>query len=212
MMTNPKTWAFVVLGIVILCVILIAAWVLYMRSLEQPKYSLVEKYGAIEIRDYAAMTVAEVIRTGDRDQAVRSGFGPLARYIFAEERSGEKIAMTAPVTQQIEGDEPATEADNSTRWRVRFILPSEYDLSSLPKPANVDVELKDIPASRKAVIRFSGRANDKLIAQQQDILMQWLGQRGIETVGPPAYAYYEDPFMPGFLRRNEVLFDIPKAF
>ena len=27
------------------------------------------------------------------------GFGPLADYIFAKDRAGEKIAMTAPVTQ-----------------------------------------------------------------------------------------------------------------
>jgi len=203
---------FVITGLVIICVVLVAAWVLYMRSLEQPKYSLVEKDGEIEIRDYAAMTVAEVVRTGDRDTAVRSGFGPLARYIFAEERSGDKIAMTAPVTQQIEDDELTTEADNSTSWRVRFVLPSEYDLGSLPAPSNADVELKEIPASRKAVIRFSGRANDKLIAEQQALLVKWFEIRGIKPVGQPVYAYYEDPFTPGFLRRNEVLFDIPTTF
>lgn len=206
-----KTLIFIVLGIAVICVVAMTAWVLYMRGLEQPKYTVVEKDGDIEIRDYVAMTVAEVRRTGDRDKAVRSGFRPLANYIFAEERAGEKIAMTAPVTQQIESEQTVTKADDSTEWNVRFILPSDYDLKSLPEPVNDDVRLKEIPASRKAVIRFSGRANDKLIARQQGHLIEWMQSRGIEAIGSPIYAYYEDPFTPGFLRRNEVLIDITQS-
>jgi hypothetical protein len=32
--------------------------------------------------------------------------------------------------------------------------------------------------------------------------------RNITILGAPTYAYYNDPFTPGPLRRNEVMFDV----
>jgi hypothetical protein len=71
--------------------------------------------------------------------------------------------MTAPVTQQDSGKiamtAPAQQGDGRT-WRVRFIMPSRYTMETLPKPHNPDVKLKEIPAKRYAVIRFSGMAGE----------------------------------------------------
>jgi hypothetical protein len=63
---------------------LVGGWVAFMRSIDQPPYTLVASDGDIQIRDYGAMTVAEVTTTGNRDGAVRAGFRPLAGYIFAK--------------------------------------------------------------------------------------------------------------------------------
>jgi hypothetical protein len=35
-----------------------------------------------------------------------------------------------------------------------------------------------------------------------------MSARGLTPEGPAVYAYYNDPFTPGFLRRNEVMIDI----
>jgi len=86
------------------------------------------------------------------DEAVRAGFGPLARYIFAKERPGEKIAMTAPVTQKADGPS----------WTIQFIMPSAYNLDRLPKPSGMDVQLRALPPARRAAIRFSGWWSDEL--------------------------------------------------
>ena len=190
-------------GLGVAAVALVGGWVLYMRSIDQPAFQLVRKDGSIEVRDYGALTIAEVTRRGDREGAVRAGFGPLARYIFAKDRQGEKIAMTAPVTQQ-------KTADANTTWRVHFIMPEGKGIGSLPQPATEDVRLLTLPPSRRAVIRFSGRANDQLIKSNEQRLLTWLEAQGYTTDGPAVYAYYDDPLTPGLFRRNEVMYQVKR--
>lgn len=189
---------YVFLGLLMAVLGLFLFWYLQTRNVEIARYQVIEAQGPMEIRAYPALTVAEVTRTGTRDRAVRSGFGPLARYIFAREREGEKIAMTAPVTQKSE--------DGS--WTIQFIMPSGYTLDSLPKPAGTDVRLREMPATRRAAIRFSGWWSDELFKAKDAELRDWLGGKGLETAGTPVFAYYNDPFTPGFLRRNEILYDL----
>ncbi|MEM1376266.1 MAG: heme-binding protein, partial [Pseudomonadota bacterium] len=77
----------------------------------------------------------------------------------------------------------------------------------LPSPADRSVTLHEIEPSRRAAIRFSGVANDNLIAEQESKLRDWLAERGVDVAGSePTYAYYNDPMTPGPLRRNEVMF------
>ncbi len=173
------------------------AFVYAASNVEKPKYKVLQKDGNIEIRQYPALRVAEIKRNGNRGRAVRNAFSPLASYIFAREREGEKISMTAPVTQQKSGGS----------WTVQFIMPSKYTLKDLPKPDNAEVRLREIPAKKRVAIRFSGRQNDKLLAEKEQELRAWLKAKGITPKGNPLYAYYNDPFTPGFMRRNEVLFD-----
>lgn len=166
-------------------------------NVEKPSYKVVEKDGDIEIRQYPAMRVAEITRTGNRGSAVRNAFSPLASYIFAKKREGEKISMTAPVTQQ----------QSAGAWTVQFIMPSKYKLEDLPRPDNAEVRLKEIPAKKRVAIRFSGRQTDELLDTKEKELRAWLKQKGLSPKGQPLYAYYNDPFTPGFMRRNEVLFE-----
>ncbi len=195
----------IVVSLAGLAVAVVGGWVLYMRSIDQPAYALVAKDGNIEVRDYGQMTVAEVTRQGDRDSAVRAGFRPLARYIFAKDRAGEKIAMTAPVTQQ-----PGQDAAGGEIWKVHFIMPEGMNPDTLPKPADADVRLLTISPTRRAAIRFSGRADDALMQVNETRLRDWLDEKGYATTGPAIYAYYDDPFTPGMFRRNEVLFEVER--
>ena len=179
----------------------LGAWAYVKLTIETPAYTLVERDGPIELRDYPAMTVAEVVTRGTREDAVRAGFRPLARYIFARERDGEKIAMTAPVTQ-----EPVVEG--APEWKVRFVMPRRFALEDLPLPAGSDVQLLTTEPGRMATIRFAGIANDALMAGKEAELRRWLEAHGLRPTAPPVYAYYDDPFTPGFMRRNEVLFEV----
>jgi len=208
-----KKVVWIIGGLAALLVVAAAAWVIVVRNVETPDYALVLKDGDIEIRDYPPLVVAQVRRKGDRGAAVNKGFGPLADYIFAKDRAGDSISMTAPVTQQATGKiamtAPVTQTPDSGEWVVRFIMPAEYAIEDLPKPASEDVTLTRVPAERRAAIRFSGSWEDELFTRKTEELRGWLEQRGIEPLGPPTFAYYNDPFTPGFLRRNEVMFDIP---
>ena len=192
------------------------AWIWYVNNVETPKYAVLQSDGAIELRSYPALTVAEVTRSGERARAVNSGFRPLAGYIFAREREGEAIAMTAPVTQTPVADETfqrnaangSSTATSGREWSVRFIMPEGYDVASLPKPATGDVRLLELPAAKRIAIRFSGVATDELIETHAGELLAWAAAQGLKIDPVPTIAYYNDPFTPGFLRRNEVLFDV----
>ena len=175
------------------------AWWVVIRGVETPDYQVVIQDGALELRDYPPLRIAEVTRSGDRETALRSGFRPLAAYIFAREREGERIAMTAPVTQ--------TPRDESA-WRVAFIMPKQYSLEDLPAPTDGDLVVREMPAQRMAAIRFSGRADQAAIEAQEAILGDWLDTQQLMPIAAPIYAYYDDPLTPGFLRRNEILIPV----
>jgi hypothetical protein len=218
-MTRLGRTMMIVAGVVLAVALLgPAAWIFVMNRVEQPAYALVTREGEIEIRDYPALVVAEVTRQGDRNSAVRAGFGPLAAYIFAKDRAGETVSMTAPVTQareRIAMTAPVTQTPAGPAaggavdsWRVRFIMPARYTLDTLPRAGNEDVRLLEVPAQRRAAIRFSGVATDASIAENEATLRAWLSARNLAIAGEPTYAYYNDPFTPGPLRRNEVLFDL----
>lgn len=177
-----------------------AAW--WLTRTETPDYSLVLKDGAIEVRAYGALPIAEAVHDGDRDAALGAGFRALADYIFAKSRVGEKIAMTAPVIADRAGD----------RWRTRFILPAQYRDLAPPAPGDDAVQTTTLPARRVAAIRFTGRADDTLLAAREAELREWLGSYGLKPTGPAEYAFYNAPFVPGPLRRNEVLLPVASVY
>jgi SOUL heme-binding protein len=197
-------------------------WMYTINNIETPVYTVVKADkpgGAIEIRDYSTMVVAEVTTKGDRRAAVNAGFGPLAGYIFAKERpqgsAQGTIPMTAPVTQSratIAMTAPVTQSATNDQgdWVVRFVMPSKYTLQTLPVPAGAAVRLNTVPAQRRAVIRFSGRATDASVAEQETLLRAWMTANGVIATGPATYAYYNPPFYPPPLMRNEVMFDVTK--
>jgi hypothetical protein len=211
-----KTLMIVLAALAVLAVGAMLVFVYVVQNVEQPDYASVLLDGDFEVRDYPALVVAEVRRSGGREQGLREGFGPLARYIFARERDGEPIAMTAPVQQQaVAADDkiamtaPVTQSpDGADTWVVRFIMPSALQLDALPAPGNAAVRLRELPARRMVAVRFSGRTDDALIAEQEQRLRAWMAARDLSPIGPPTYAYYNDPFTPGFLRRNEVLLPV----
>lgn len=206
--------ALIILGALLLSgVAAMAVFVYVVQNVETPAYRVVEQDGDFEVRDYPALIVAEVRRQGPRKEALSAGFGPLAGYIFAKERGGDRISMTAPVTQQraetIAMTAPVTQSRlNDGDWVVHFIMPARYRLGDLPTPAGNDVRLIETPARRAAAIRFSGVADDDVIAAKESDLRAWLSAHGLTPAAAPTFAYYNDPFTPGPLRRNEVIIEL----
>ncbi|MGF1658525.1 MAG: heme-binding protein [Rubrimonas sp.] len=174
------------------------AWLYVTLTIETPAYRVVASDGARELRDYPAMVLAETRTQGPRRAALGDGFRPLARYIFASEREGQKIAMTAPVVQ----------TGGPEGWTVGFVMPSEHELNSLPSPGPAPVSLREAPPARMAALRFSGVATDAALAEREAELRGWMAAKGLAPSGPPIFAYYNDPWTPGPLRRNEVLIPV----
>mgnify|MGYP006273896431 CR=1 FL=1 len=183
---------------------------------EEPPYTLVETHGDIEVRDYPALIVAEVELEGDRREAANRGFRPLADYIFANDRGGEKIAMTAPVTSTpADGGADAAMASPVTsepagpgRWRVAFIMPQGWSMETLPAPRGAAVSLREVPARRVAVIRFNGLMGEDRIEDNLAELQTFLYDQGYEPASAPTYAAYNPPWIPAPFRRNEIWIEI----
>jgi len=61
-----------------------------------------------------------------------------------------------------------------------------------------------------AVLRFSGRTSPELVSKKEEELMKVLSGLPYEKVGGPFLMRYNSPFMPGFLRTNEVGIEVRK--
>lgn len=183
---------------------------------EEPKYSVLEKEPPFEVRSYAPMIVAEVQVEGDLDEASSQGFRLIAAYIFGQNKVSEKIAMTAPVTIEEKSPQSAKIAmtvpvviePKAGKWTVSFVMPSEYTMESIPKPINSQVQLRQIPAVKKAVISFTGFYNEQKVAEKTLELEQWMKVRNLIGAGAPNFARYNPPWTLPFMRRNEVMINL----
>jgi DNA gyrase inhibitor GyrI len=184
-----------------------ALYYLKERQTEEPDYRALTSDGDYQIRDYAAMTVAETVVNGPRKNALDQGFRTIADYIFAKSRDGEKLAMTVPVMQDagspMASDPPLFDDELQGAWRTRFVMPGGRTADELPDPPT-GIELVELPPRKVAVVSFSGVANERLLAAQEDRLRGWLARRGEKSDAEPEYAFYNSPMIPGPLRRNEV--------
>jgi len=180
---------------------------------EEPAFTLIMKDGPFEIRDYAPTVVADVTVSGTRDRASGQGFRILAGYIFGGNRRRQSIAMTAPVAQRRESETiamtaPVTQTSAGTDWTIRFTMPAEYTMATLPVPKDGRIALSEVPGQRLAVIRFSGTVDDRQFARRSAELEAQLRARRLTTEGPISLAQYDPPWTLPFLRRNEIMVPI----
>jgi effector-binding domain-containing protein len=180
------------------------------RTREIP-YKVKETDHSFEVREYGPRIVAEVEAAGEREKALNDAFSTLAGYLFGKnsphatavvtktisDSDGKaKLSMTAPVTTQSIG--------TGGRIRMRFFMPPEYTMDSLPIPDDKRVKVFELPAQRIAVLRFSGSARKSNFDRHLETLRKILESKGLTPTGDPYEAYYNPPFTPIFLKRNEI--------
>jgi len=177
---------------------------------EEPAFVVALHEGEFEVRDYPTLVAAEVSVTGSRNEASRSGFRMLAGYIFGGNTRRQSIAMTTPVVQQraagqsIAMTAPVIQAGKAGDWSVRFVMPRAYALETLPTPNDSRVHLVSLPASRSAVVRFSGLAQPDEVERKTRKLEAFMERQHLRAAGPASLARYNPPWTPWFMRRNEV--------
>jgi hypothetical protein len=177
------------------------------RGYEGPAYAVEVRDGAFEVRRYAPQIVAEVTVAGDRGRALSRGFRVLAGYIFGGNDGAAKVAMTAPVAQEparIAMTSPVAQQAAGDGWVVRFTMPSDFTLATLPRPRDPAIRLVGLPGDRQAVLRFSGLAGAGAWAAREAELAAWVAARGLRPTGPVRHYWYDDPFTLPWRRRNEV--------
>ena len=188
---------------VLLSLMVIGVWTHYISRIEEPKYHVVTLNNNIEFRCYNSLTIAEVIISGDRKSVINKGFRILADYIFGNNKSNTKIAMTAPVMQF---HTSTIIKDNA--WAIAFVMPNEYQYKNLPAPYNQEIKFKKIRAKKFLAIKFSGNATDGSIKNNEDKLFSYLGKNNFIVIFPAIYAFYNPPWTLPFLKRNEVIIEV----
>ena len=179
------------------------------HATEEPDFKVVQTIGNIEVREYAAYSVAEVVVPGPADEAGNSAFPILAGYIFGRNKGERKFAMTAPVTQspvpvQLEMTAPVTQSAAPGGFLVQFVLPKGVTSANAPEPVDVRVKLRDLLPGRLAVIRYAGFWSDANYLDHLNQLRATLAANGLQPKGEPVYSRYNAPFTPWFMRRNEI--------
>jgi hypothetical protein len=162
-----------------------------------------------EVREYSGRVVAETLVGGDFDSVGNEGCRRLFAFISGANRGEAKVAMTAPVEQQAAGARiamtaPVEQQRAEKRWRVAFVLPAIYSLATAPRPTDERVAFAEVESRRVVVVRYSGTWSERRYAEQLAGLRAFMAQRGLQADGEPIYARRDPPFMPWFMRRNEI--------
>ena len=188
-------------------------------AIEEPGFRILEQDGAFELREYAPHLLAETWVDADFERAGNVAFQRLFRYISGENAAQQKIAMTAPVTQasaksggeKIAMTAPVAQQAEGTGYRVAFVVPAKYTLDSVPQPRDPAVQIRAVPAQLVASWGYSGRWTTANYQQHLAKLRSAIAARGLKATGEPILARYNPPFMPSFLRRNEVLIPVARG-
>jgi hypothetical protein len=193
--------------------------ILGIRSEESPSYEVLQKEGSFEIRKYSSYIVAKTKVQGDYKDAQSRGFRTLAKYIFGGNKGNQSISMTAPVavgsskteekSEKIAMTAPVTQIKSGNEWTITFMMPSKYNLQTLPTPNDPNITLEVVDPKTYGVIIFSGFWSTEKNLKQGEKLKEWLNSKPQwRPVGEVIFAGYNPPWTIPFFRHNEVLIEL----
>ena len=182
-------------------------------AVEEPEFKLESKTDTYEIRKYPEMLVAETQVNASFEESGSIAFRILADYIFGNNKSKTKIEMTSPVSMQprsekIEMTAPVGQIKNSSGYLIQFTMPIKFTMETLPEPNDQRVQIRKIPSRKVSVYRYSGRWTEERYQEKLKEFISELQKDKIQTVGDPVFSRYNPPFIPWFLRRNEIWLEI----
>lgn len=181
---------------------------------EEQRYRVIAHHGDAELREYEPCVVADVVVSGDAENAGSAAFRPLFNYISGANRTGTSLAMTAPVLQEAGGERLAMtapvlqETSGPDSWIVSFVLPGDRALQEYPTPTDPQVTLRALPAQQAAALRWSGRWNQSNIAKRTEELQTLMHEAGWDVAGDARWARFDPPWTPPFMRRNEIVIPV----
>jgi hypothetical protein len=184
------------------------------ETVEQPPYDVIATVGNVEIRQYGPRLAAETDLDGEGIEAGQNAaFFRLAAFIFAQNREGPEVAMTAPVefqaaTEPIAMTAPVAMEPGERQPTMRFFMPAKYTLETLPKPGDDRVRIVTVPAQTLAVLRFSGELTDETVADHTTELLRTIAGSDWTVTGEPGVFGYDAPGTPLDKTRNEVFVEV----
>jgi DNA gyrase inhibitor GyrI len=172
-------------------------WKMSSRSAyESAEFTLLESEGDFQLRQYPELWLATT-DMGTATSGQDGSFMRLFRYISGDNQQDQKVAMTTPVFMSPE--------DSSDSRQMGFVVPKQVVTDGIPQPIHERVQLRQREGGRYAVLRFSGRSDRASVREAESRLRRWIENRDWQPAGNPELAGYDAPWIPGPLRRNEVL-------
>jgi hypothetical protein len=189
--------AIIIISILLLIVIIQIYISRSTQQTEQYSYKVIKNYDKFEIRKYdsALFSSVKLSKKGYKESS-SEGFGILAGYIFGNNESNEKIAMTSPVMMEL--------GDTS---KMMFMVPKNKNLENLPNPKNIKIVFEKQEEKIFAAIRFDGWADDEKIEKYKSILRDELEKEKINFVNKFLFLGYNPPYEV-MNRRNEVVVEL----
>ncbi|NHN41515.1 heme-binding protein [Halorubellus sp. JP-L1] len=189
----------------------VAAWDAWGRfvqaDVEHVPYTVVERDGPFEVREYPDVVVARTVAESERE-----AFRRLFAYIDGANEAGRDVSMTAPVSTTAGVDlamtAPVSTTPVESGVEMAFFLPSKYTLESAPTPRDDRVELDVVEHRRVAAYRFSWVTTDALVDRARRRLDRALDDHRLEPAGRRELHRYDDPRTPPWQRRNELVVDL----
>ena len=188
-------------GIVVITTLLWMSLHTSRAGYESPAYETIQSEQNFEIRKYPDMFSAST--SMDEDSSRNSGFGRLFRFISGDNEEKEKISMTTPVFIE--------ENQDAQGGKMMFVMPEETVRAGVPRPSAKEVRLETVAGGMFAAFRFKGYRSPPAQKNAVATLRQWIDKQGYHAAGQPVFAYYDPPWTPEILRRNEVLIRVEKG-
>lgn len=163
-----------------------------MGKYESPEYSVLISDDRFEIREYSDFYIVEY--DNDNDPEINRGFGTLFSYISDNNKTKQKITMTVPVIEEI----------IQSRKKIAFVVPGKFK-DNIPEPNDNNLKIKKFTEGRFAVIKYSGFSNKNKEDKMKRKLNEWLTLKGYVKHSNFMLAFYNAPFTPPMLRRNEIM-------
>jgi DNA gyrase inhibitor GyrI len=165
-------------------------------AIEKPNYESVKKEGDFEVRKYAAIKVVSAPME-DMDKR-NASFRKLFKYISGENAGKQKIAMTSPVFMD-EGKE-----EDASNGKMSFMLPAKVAETGAPAPDGEGLAVTEIAGGTFAVLRFKGWSKEESRKQASETLAKLIVENKLKPEGATFFAFYDPPWTPEMMRRNEI--------
>jgi len=184
------------------------AWARFAQSdVETVPYTVIEREGAFELREYPDVVVARTVADSQRE-----AFRRLFDYIDGANERDRDVAMTAPVATtpgvDVAMTAPVATEPTDVGVEMSFFLPATYTLDGAPEPTDDRVELDVVEHRRVAAARFSWFATESRVNSARRRLERALASRGLDAAGDHELHRYDDPRTPPWQRRNEVVVEL----
>jgi hypothetical protein len=106
---------------------------------------------------------------------------------------------------------PVFFAGDDTHQTMAFVMSKAMSTNQTPIPSDGSVRIREISGGQFAAFRFSGGRGETNQLEALAKLQDWMAREKLTALGGPIYAYFDPPWTPSFLRRNEVMLRLDSA-